>query len=96
MTTENEPENMADKAAHDHKPIVYKVLIDKMEFFMDIRNPTGSQLLEKAGKIPVEKFALYLKGRSHQPERIGLTQEVELREHEVEKFVTLPLDQTEG
>ncbi len=49
-----------------------------------------------AGKKPVENFALYLKVPGGQPQRIGLDEKVDLREPGTEKFVTLPLDQTEG
>jgi hypothetical protein len=77
------------------KPIVYKIQIDKKEY--DVTNPTPAarDLLVLAGKVPPEHFALYRKDKG-QPERLTLDERVDLREPGVEKFVTLPLDQTEG
>jgi hypothetical protein len=75
---------------------LYKVQIDKAFFEIKDPTPTGRQLLELAGKRPPDQFALYLKVKGGQPQRIALDQHVDLREHGVEHFVTLPLDQTEG
>lgn len=81
---------------HHGRPTAFKVQIDKGIF--DVRNssPTGRELLTVAGKIPPEQFALYFKPKGEQPKRIGLDEKVNLREPGVERFVTLPLDQTEG
>jgi hypothetical protein len=82
---------------HDDKvhPL-YKVRIDKAIFEIKDPTPTGRQLLELAGKRPPDQFALYLKVKGGQPQRVGLDQHVDLREPGTEHFVTLPLDQTEG
>lgn len=78
------------------KERVFVIQIDKDTFRLTDPTPTGRQLLTLAGKVPPEKYALYLKVKGSQPLRIGLDQTVDLREPGVEKFVTLPLDQTEG
>jgi len=78
------------------KPRQYKVQIDKTVYEISDPTPTGRQLLELAGKIPVDKFALYQKPKGGQPIRIALDQHVDLREPGIERFLTLPLDQTEG
>jgi hypothetical protein len=91
----NEPANPAgDRGTKGHP--VFKIQIDKHIF--ETRNPlpTGRELLELAGKNPPEQFALYLKPKGEQPKRIALADKVDLREPGVERFVTLPLDQTEG
>ncbi len=53
-------------------------------------------MLEIAGKLPPENYALYLKPKQGAPIRIELNSTVDLREPGKERFVTLPLDQTEG
>lgn len=84
-----------EKSDHD-KVRTFKVQIDKA--FFDVREPTptGRHLLTLAGKVPAEQFAIYLRIKGSQPQRIGLDDKVDLREPGVERFVTLPLDQTEG
>ena len=74
----------------------YKVQIDKDVFELDFPLPTGRELLERAGKKPAEQYAIYLKVRGGQPRRIELEEKIDLRQPGVERFVTLPLDQTEG
>lgn len=80
----------------DAKKVSYKVVIDKGHH--ETRNPTpsGRHLLNLAGRVPIEQFGLYLKEKGQQPKRIGLDDVVDLREPGAERFVTLPLDQTEG
>jgi hypothetical protein len=79
------------------KPERYKVQIDKSVFETTDPNPTGRALLILAGKGPPEQFALYEKPQGGgQPVRIALDQHVDLRKPGIERFVTLPLDQTEG
>ena len=93
------PENMVGKDGTPpgaDKERVFVIQIDKDTFRLTNPTPTGRQLLVLANKEPPEKFALYLKVKGGQPIRIGLDQTVDLREPGVEKFVTLPLDQTEG
>ena len=57
---------------------------------------TGRELLELADKKPAEGYAIYLKVKGGQPQRIDLDQKIDLSQPGVERFVTLPLDQTEG
>lgn len=74
----------------------YRIRIDKDHF--DIANPviTGRELLMLASKEPVERFAVYQKVKGGGTERIALGQSVDVRTAGLERFVTLPLDQTEG
>lgn len=93
-TQENIGRDASDGGKGTHS---YRVQIDKQ--FYDVKQPTitGRELLELAGKNPPEQFALYLKTKAGgQPVRIALDQTVDLREPGTERFVTLPLDQTEG
>ncbi|MBX3608647.1 MAG: multiubiquitin domain-containing protein [Hydrogenophaga sp.] len=91
MTAEN-----TSAAKDSDRKQVYKITIDKVHF--DVLQPliSGAALLQLAGKVPVDQFGVYIKRKGAQPERIGLDEDVDLREPGVEHFVTLPLDQTEG
>ncbi|MCY4384573.1 MAG: multiubiquitin domain-containing protein [Nitrospinae bacterium] len=74
----------------------YKIQIDKDIYSVDHPILTGDELLKIANKEPVERFAIYLKIKEGSPQRIGADEKVDLRNPGVERFVTLPLDQTEG
>ncbi len=74
----------------------YVIQIDKKEYELQDPTPSGRELLRLAGKTPEDQFALYLGVAGHQPRRIALHEHVDLREPGIERFVTLPLDQTEG
>lgn len=85
------------KGKEEHaKSHEYKIQIDKEVFEIKNPTPTGRELLLLANKNPPEQYGLYLKIKGSQPKRIALDAKVDLREPGVEKFVTLPLDQTEG
>lgn len=85
-----------EKVEHAAKPLVFKIQIDKAHLETSNPTPTGRALLILAGKNPPEQYAIYLKTKGGQPQRIGPDETVNLREPGVERFVTLPLDQTEG
>ena len=74
----------------------YKIQIDKDIYEPPVLRMTGRELLELAGKKPAEQYAIYLKVKGEQPRRIGLDEKIDLSKPGVERFVTLPLDQTEG
>lgn len=85
------------KAGGERDPgIRYVIHIDKKEYELTDPTPTGAQLLQKAGKTPVNQFAIYLRVAGQQPKRIPNKEHIDLRERGIERFVTLPLDQTEG
>jgi len=77
------------------KPQTYQIQIDKQHLETENATPTARDLLVLAGKVPVEHFALYIKGKG-QPRRLELEERVDLKQPGVDRFVTLPLDQTEG
>ncbi len=74
----------------------YKIQIDKAFFGTPVARMTGRELLALADKRPVEGYAIYLKVKGGQPQRIDPDQKIDLSQPGVERFVTLPLDQTEG
>ena len=74
----------------------YTIHIDKGTYTTHHSRLSGRELLELAGKEPPEQYAIYLKVRGGQPRRIELDRKIDLGRPGVERFVTLPLDQTEG
>ena len=83
---------------HHHKPRArhYRIKIDKMYYTVDAPHMTGSQLLELAGKIPVTKYMLSQKLHGGAVHPVKLDETIDFRAPGVERFMTLPLDQTEG
>lgn len=75
---------------------LYRVRIDKKSFEFDIANPTGRQILEKAGKVPAENYILRQIMRGGQAEKVGLDQHVDLTRPGVERFKTIPRDVNDG
>ena len=73
----------------------YRIRVDKVKIDMPISDPTGRQILEAAGKIPPRQWLLNQK-ICGQMKPIGLDEKVDLMAPGVERFVTLPKDQTEG
>ena len=94
-TGEYKPEELTGPDPHGPKR-EYKIQIDKDFFEPPTSRMTGRELLELAGKKPAERYAIYLKVKGGQPQRIDLDQKIDLGQPGVERFVTLPLDQTEG
>ena len=88
------PDSGTDKP-HDLRR-EFKVQVDKDIVEIPTSHPTGRELLEFSGKKPAEHYAIYLKVKGGQPKRIGLDEKIDLGQTGVERFVTLPLDQTEG
>lgn len=77
----------------DKKPPVgkkYKVIIDKEPYIFDHHIVTGKEVLEKAGKTPIECHSLYLKLKHCDFELIKPTDKVDLTEKGVEHFITKP------
>lgn len=74
----------------------YVIRIDKVKYTVHVSHMTGRQLLEEAGKRPVERYSISMKLHGGHVKTIGLDEEVHFHEHAIERFMTLPLDQTEG
>ncbi len=74
----------------------YRIRIDKERYVVDVPEMTGRELLVLAGKTPPERFTISQKLRGGQTETIGLDDVADFTKRGVERFMTLPLDQTEG
>ena len=73
----------------------YRIRIDKQKFDVDKPSITGRELLSLVAKTP-DKYMISQKLRGGQVKKILPDQKVDLTELGVERFMTLPLDQTEG
>jgi len=91
--------DLEEHAKRDHKPPRarhYRIRIDREYYTVDVPKMTGRQLLLLAGKNPPERYEIMQKFHGGKTERIGLNQDVDFTTPGIERFVTLPLDQTEG
>jgi len=74
----------------------YRIRIDKEYYEVSVPHMTGRQLLELAGKRPADKWQINEKTHGGQVRKMGLDEEADFTRHGTERFMTLPLDQTEG
>lgn len=74
----------------------YKIKVDKEFFIVESNLITGKEVLELAGKNPLDRYRLDLKLHGGATKKVELSDIVDLTEPGIEKFLTLPLDQTEG
>lgn len=84
-----------EKGGKPEREEVYRVQIDRDVHDAREPKPSARELLELAGKAPAERYAIYELVRG-QRNRLELDQEVDLTRPGIERFQTLPLDQTEG
>ena len=73
----------------------YKIMIDKKEYEAPASHLTGKEILALAGKTPAG-YRLDQKLHGGQVKKIGPDETVDLTAPGLEKFMTLPLDQTDG
>ena len=74
----------------------YRIRVDKTEIVIETATITGREILRRAGKVPPERYRLDQKLVGGRTVKIELDQVVDLTTPGVERFMTLPLDQTEG
>lgn len=74
----------------------YRIRIDREKYTVSVSSMTGRELLKLAGKVPPERFSLAQKSRGGAVRPVGLDESVDFTKEGVERFMTLPLDQTEG
>ncbi|NJK44857.1 MAG: hypothetical protein HC933_11730 [Pleurocapsa sp. SU_196_0] len=83
-------ENRAVRKAHS-----YRIRIDRVQYLVKVHEMTGRQILELAGKTPPETWQLWQYHGKHK-HLVALDEVVNFCAPGVERFVTLPLDQTDG
>jgi hypothetical protein len=74
----------------------YRILIDRKPYVVHHGTITGKELLELAEKHPYNNYQVRQKFKHGKVITIDYDQVVDLTEPGIEKFKTLPLDQTEG
>ena len=74
----------------------YRIRIDRDRFTVEQTTITGRELLQLAGKTPVECFAIHQKLRRGQVVEIGLDERVDLSKPGIERFLTVERKVTEG
>lgn len=73
----------------------YRIRVDRQHFVVDEPYLTGREILKLVGKTPAE-FMLSQKFRGGEVKKIEPDEKVDLTRPGVERFMTLPLDPTEG
>jgi hypothetical protein len=89
-------EEYAKKGELPPKGTQYRIRVDKEHYVVDVHEMTGREILLKAGKNPPERFRLDQKLKGGATQKIDLTDVVDFTTPGLERFMTLPLDQTEG
>jgi hypothetical protein len=74
----------------------YRIRIDKQYHVVGVSRMTGRELLNLAGKTPATNYMISQKLHGGQVRKIALDEPVDFTAPGVERFMTLPLDQTEG
>jgi len=74
----------------------YRIRVDNQKYVTDKEEFTGREILTLAGKVPVERFQLNQKFKGGVVKKIDYDEKVDLTAKGVERFMTVPLDQTEG
>ena len=74
----------------------YRIRIDKKKYDVEASGLTGRELLTLAGKLPPTSYMVTQKLRGGQTRKIELDERADFTTPGVERFMTLPLDQTEG
>jgi hypothetical protein len=74
----------------------YIILVDRQKYTVKEECMTGKDILTLASKVPVERFQLNQRFKGGKVVKVGYDQKVCFTEPGIEKFMTIPLDQTEG
>ena len=74
----------------------YRIRIDRERHVVEVPKMTGRQILTLAGRTPPEQWMLSQKLHGGKVVTIGLDEVVDSQAPGVERFMTLPKDQTEG
>ncbi|MGZ3858138.1 MAG: multiubiquitin domain-containing protein [Flavisolibacter sp.] len=81
---------------HDKHEPKYKVMVDRSVFDAPKECMTGREILALAQKSPVERFQLNVRMHGGKVSKVGYDETICFSTPGIEKFMTIPLDQTEG
>jgi len=74
----------------------YLIKIDKALYKVEQECMTGNEILEIAGKLPVVRFQINVKMKGGEVKKIDYDEQICFSKQGIERFMTIPLDQTEG
>ena len=74
----------------------YRIRIDKNHYVVEVSAMTGRELLNLAGKTPATNFMISQKLQGGEAKKLGYDEKADFTQPGVERFMTLPLDQTDG
>lgn len=74
----------------------YLIRVDKTYYKVEVECMTGKEILELADKKPVERFQLNEKLKGGIVRKVDYDEKVCFSQPGIERFMTIPLDQTEG
>jgi len=74
----------------------YMIKVDREKYKVETDTMTGQGILELAGKNPYTKYQLNQKNRRGEVKKIEYAEVVDFTTPGIERFMTIPLDQTEG
>ena len=89
-------EEYAKAGKQPPKGAKYLIKVDTAHHKVEVESMTGRQILELAGKNPVERFQLNQKLHGGVVSKVQYDQIVDFTTPGIERFMTIPLDQTEG
>ena len=75
---------------------VYMIMVDRQKYKVHEECMTGREILILAGKTPPERFQLNVRYKGGKVVKVGLDEKICFTTPGIEKFMTIPLDQTEG
>lgn len=71
-------------------------IVDRKQYRVKKDYLSCEEILSRAGKLPEDSYTLYFRVSGAQPTRIRKGEKVFLAGIEMARFVTLPLEQTDG
>lgn len=74
----------------------YRIRVDKTVYVVEGPLVKGRTILEVSGHVPVAHWRLDQRFRGGVTRKVELDERIDLRAPGLERFMTLPLDQTEG
>ena len=89
-------EQYAKEGKEVPKGHIYIITVDRQKYKVKEECMTGRQILLLAGKNPPERFQLNQRIRGGKVVKVGYEEQVCFTTPGIEKFMTIPLDQTEG
>ncbi len=95
MNTEIDIEEFAKNNQQVPKGKRYKIKVDRDKYVTDQECLSGKEILQLAGKTPYTGYQLNQKVKGS-VNKVGYDEKVDFTTPGIERFMTLPLDQTEG